>query len=44
MLLDAVVQKGVEVGIAKSFTEEKFALNLGGCVGISLSDFGRIHT
>ena len=44
MFLDAFVEGGVEVGIAKKFGKEEYAMNFGGCTGISFSDFGRNPT
>ena len=44
MFLDAIVEGGVEVGIAKKFGKEEYAMNFGGCTGISFSDFGRNPT
>ena len=44
MFLDAIVEGGVEVGIAKKFGKAEYAMNFGGCTGISFSDFGRNPT
>merc|ERR1711879_981993 len=35
-----IVQTGVEAGIAKKNGKDEFAMNFGGCTGISFSDFG----